>query len=353
MFINSTEKLIIITTIVAISAALPYNLQFSFAQVNSTSNDITDNEKFHSDIEQIIGHIKKAVFNKDNNSDTLALGHTQHPIEEILSLVSIPINNSNPNLNHTYYNDFFTLSSLALGNSSKAEFSRQAEKSIELSNKVLSTVVPANILNDTNHNISVIKDLLTTSKGEYTEGVKDGKIILMLEYQDGSSFMGQGFEIFNNTKSITKDRDSILQMFNNLTTSVQQIKDPSVIDTIVDKINKKLSNSYSNTTLANASINNEKSTAEYISNIRQLLNQVISSYQSGDTAKAKELATTAYLDNFEYIENHIEKNMSNKGEDLLRIQLRDKIGNNVPLEEIKQLIGEINTFLDKVEQETK
>jgi hypothetical protein len=42
---------------------------------------------------------------------------------------------------------------------------------------------------------------------------------------------------------------------------------------------------------------NEKSSLDYISNIRSLLDQVISSYSANDATKAEELATTAYLDN--------------------------------------------------------
>ncbi len=50
-------------------------------------------------------------------------------------------------------------------------------------------------------------------------------------------------------------------------------------------------------------------------NIRLLLNQTIEAYSANDTIKAKELATTAYLDNFEYIEEPIGEELSEEGED--------------------------------------
>jgi endonuclease III len=94
---------------------------------------------------------------------------------------------------------------------------------------------------------------------------------------------------------------------------------------------------------------NEKSSLDYISNIRSLLDQVISSYSANDATKAEELATTAYLDNFEHIEQPIGKDLSDQGESLLREKLRAQISSNAPVEEIKQTISEINMLLDKAE----
>ena len=94
---------------------------------------------------------------------------------------------------------------------------------------------------------------------------------------------------------------------------------------------------------------NEKSSQDYISNIRSLLDQVIASYSANDATKAEELATTAYLDNFEHIEEPIGKDLSEQGESLLREKLRAQIGSNASVEEIKQTISEINTVLDKAE----
>jgi len=94
---------------------------------------------------------------------------------------------------------------------------------------------------------------------------------------------------------------------------------------------------------------NEKRSLDYISNIRSLLDQVISSYSANEATKAEELTTTAYLDNFEHIEQPIGKDLSDQGESLLREKLRAQIGNNASVEEIKQTINEINMLLDKAE----
>src|SRR6476661_3480997 len=345
-------------------------------QLQSKNNDTNRNyEKFHANIEQIIGHIKMAEFNKNINNNTLAYNHTSHPIEEVLSLVTIPISNIDKKLNDTYFKDLYTLSALvnpsvppSSTSTTKEAFSKQAQSSIDLSNAVIKTVIPAKTLNTTNHNATVIQNLLNTSKEEYEEGVKDGKIVTMLEYQDGTAFMDRAYFLFNNTKSIAAngDRQTISKLFSNLTQGTLQQKNPEEINKIIDEINKKLaegsssSSTTQNTTNLSSSIpitnangtntnNVNSSSLSYISKIRALLDQVVSTYTPNDTTKAKELATTAYLDNFENIEKPIGKELSDAGEQLLRVQLRDQISNKVSLDEIKQTISEANTVLDKAE----
>src|SRR3954462_212016 len=248
------------------------NTQQQLQRKNNVTN--TNYEKFQANIEQIIGHIKMAEFNKNINNNTLAYNHTSHPIEEVLSLVTIPISNIDKKLNDTYFKDLYTLSALVNPSSSipsststtKESFSKQAQSSIDLSNVVIKTVIPAKTLNTTNHNVTVIQNLLNTSKGEYEEGIKDGKIISMLEYQDGTAFMDRAYFLFNNTKSIAAngDRQMISKLFANLTQSNLQQKNPDEINKIIDEINKKLAegstSSSSTTTTTNTNTTNQTMT---------------------------------------------------------------------------------------------
>lgn len=246
---TSTQRRVILAIAVAVITSVTYStITPSFAQDNSTQANETNYVNFHSNIEQIKGHIEQAEENRNNNN-SLAYAHTTHPIEEVVGLITLPLNNTDPRLNDIYVNELYSLSDLASpsNNSTNEEFGEQAQSSINLSNSVISTVIPVATLNDTDHNITVIQDLLTTFQEEYTEGVKDGKIIMMLEYQDGSAFINRANEIFNSTKSITTERDEISTLFSNLTNSAQQLKDPSEINPIVGEINHELSESLTNT----------------------------------------------------------------------------------------------------------
>jgi hypothetical protein len=62
------------------------------------------------------------------------------------------------------------------------------------------------------------------------------------------------------------------------------------------------------------------------------------------------LATTAYLDNFKFIEKPIGKVLAEKGEQLLRVQLRNQISEKAPISDIKQTFGETNILLDNAQK---
>ncbi|HEU5120155.1 MAG TPA: hypothetical protein VFT71_04130 [Candidatus Nitrosocosmicus sp.] len=327
---------------------------FVLAQSNNSnpqSSDEIDYTGFHSNVEQILGHIEKALFNKINNNETNTLGHALHPIEEVLSLVTIPLTNADANLNKTYFDNLYILSGLANhGNSTIDQFKNQSDSSIDLSKKVISAVVPPTVLGTAEHNASVIRDLLTVSAAEYTEGVADAKIIMELEYQDGSAFIDRAYALFNNTQNILNDTAVVSQLqtgFSNLTSSVQNLEDPAFINQIVENINGKLAPSNKTSSAIDATVTTEKSSEEYVTTIRGLLNEIITAYESNDMLKAKELATTAYLDNFEFIETPIGKELSDRGEALLREKLPEQIDVNASLDEIKQTIADINTVLDE------
>jgi hypothetical protein len=362
VFTNISKVSIILIAFASVLSAAAYNTGTSFAQSNNTKTDnVTNYSNFHSNIEQIIGHIQQAESNKNANNDSLAMSHTLHPIEEVLTLVTIPLSNADSKLNETYSNNLNNLSSSVV-NASKEQFGEQARNSIALSNQVISTVIPVETLNNTDHNITIIQDLLTTAAEEYGEGVQDGQIVMMLEYQDGSAFIQRASDIFNKTKSIVTEREDISALFGNLTSSVQQLRDASEIESIVEELNHEVSESLSTasasetesaTTNATSTTNAENESLQYISNIRSLLDQTVTAYSSNDAAKARELATTAYLENFEHIEDPIGEELAERGESLLREELRDQINANASVDEVKQTISEINQVLDEAEDSLK
>ena len=112
--------------------------------------------------------------------------------------------------------------------------------------------------------------------------------------------------------------------------------------------NQKNTTTATNITASASSENKSNITSlGYIAKIRSLLNQILTAYKSGNYVKAKELATTAYIDNFENIEKPIGPALKQQGEDLLREKLRHQIYLKEPFEQIKSNIEQINKLLDK------
>ena len=104
--------------------------------------------------------------------------------------------------------------------------------------------------------------------------------------------------------------------------------------------------------IVSSATTNRKPT-EIISKVRILLNQSINEYREQNFTGTQELATSAYLDNFEFIEAPLDKRdnaLKNNTEIMLREQLRQFIKDRVPLESIQQLINKIKSNLDKAEK---
>ncbi len=88
-----------------------------------------------------------------------------------------------------------------------------------------------------------------------------------------------------------------------------------------------------------------------ISNIESALDQVSTNYREGNQDTAFSLATKAYLDKYEYIEGPIaqkDKELMEKIELMMRVDLRSMIKNGEPIEDIDSKIDSIKTELNKV-----
>jgi len=119
---------------------------------------------------------------------------------------------------------------------------------------------------------SKISGLLNIASSEYAEGVADGKLVQIVEFQDGSFFVNRAYSLFNDTQNISNDtKITLLQTdFANLTNSVNNLKDPSVINHMIVKINSELGgeNNQANGTSIQSG---EQTSGDYIAKIRGLL----------------------------------------------------------------------------------
>jgi hypothetical protein len=101
-----------------------------------------------------------------------------------------------------------------------------------------------------------------------------------------------------------------------------------------------IENNITNTT---TNSNETSATIKYIKTAAQLLGQVLTEYKNGNFTKAEELATKAYLDNFEYVEpileKHGAKNLMEEIEHMMRIEIRDMIKNKVPQDKLELEVG--------------
>jgi hypothetical protein len=340
-----------------------------FAQQNNnstTANTPTSNPgqvpnttqvSFVSNIEQIRGHLNAAVMNKEAGNDTLAKAHTLHPIAEIYSSIEPQISDVNMTLNQTLASNLNQLSQM-VNTSSTDEFDSQSQKINGLLNQTIQQIIPSETADNSTFRLGVVSDLLSIAGVEYGEAVENGTITEIVEYQDGQAFVSQAQDVFSQTAptlppDLNAEVQETDQFFSDLNGAIQNKSSPEVADRSVGAIIHEISEI---TGISEDNLGGQEAgpeSGEIISEIRSLLNQTVAAYEQQNYAEAEALATTAYLDNFEFIEAPLaekDEALMENTEVMLREQLRQLIQNQVPTEQLQQHIDKINSNLDRAEQ---
>jgi hypothetical protein len=306
--------------------------------------------QFVSNVEMIKGHMAQAVANKDKNDLVLARAHSGHPIAEHYSVLQSEIEDHDSQLQSQTKT---ALDGLA-GNvdvMTAADFKIETERISELLDDAVSKVIPASETEEVKFNAQVIIALISQTEQEYEEAVHDGKIVAMVEYQDAQAFRVQAKMIFDQiADNLSEHEVEIAQdFFEDLESSMNNTEDISRIEAQIDGIKNEVREGAG--LPAESDEGNEVSTAQYIQNIRDLLMQLSVEYKNGNFTGAEQLATIAYLDNFEHVEidlvRHNATDLKEETEQMLRVELRDMIKNRVASEQIDNHISTINSKLDQ------
>ena len=97
----------------------------------------------------------------------------------------------------------------------------------------------------------------------------------------------------------------------------------------------------------------QRQPVKIIEDIQVLLNKILNEYKAQNYTGAEELATVAYLENYEYVEAPLaEKNeeLMEETEIMLREDLSTAIEEKAPLEQVQQLMNNINGNLNQAKQ---
>ena len=331
---------------------------------NLTSSNTTLVD-FISNIEQIRGHLEQAISNKQAGNNILVLAHTLHPIEEIYSSIEGQLSNANSTLNQTLSSNLNQLSQMA-SNSTVGRFNTQAQIVNGLLNQTIEKVIPTETRNNNNtaFNLMVIADLLSIAGSEYKEAVENGTIKELVEYQDAQGFVSRARFVFEQSSSLLSSSlkpqelsdkiQKIKESFYDLNNAIQNKSNPEVVNTSIRAIIDETSGTIGiSKEVLGACSQAGVEPIKVIAEIRNILNQTIQEYRQQNYNEAKTLAISAYLDNFEYIENLLgekDKSLMQNIEVMLREQLRQMIQNKVSSEELQQHIDKINSNLDQAEK---
>ena len=316
---------------------------------------------FASNIEQIRGHLDQAASNKESGNNTLALAHTLHPIEEVYSGIEGPLAAQNGTLNQTLSVALQNLSS-SVANSTASQFREQTTAIDLLLNETMQAVISSDELdnNNTAFNASVVARLLDIAGHEYQEAVANGTVKEIVEYQDAQAFIHRAETVFNATsdrminQTMAHEVEEVNEFFGILNSTVSSKGDPAQVETTINGIVYELEEitglPASQLLGEGGALASEQDPIAIINNIKSMLDQLLSVYQSQNYEEAESIAIEAYLENYEYIEAPIaqhDEQLMEQTEIMLREELRQMINDRVPAEQIQDHIAKINANLDK------
>jgi hypothetical protein len=320
---------------------------------------------FASNIEQIRGHLDQAVVNKESGNDTLTVAHSLHPIKEVYSSIEGLLARQNSTLNQTLSLALQELSSGA-ANSTASQFKNQTSAVDMLLNdtvRAIMIIIPSQELGNTAFNASVVARLLSIAGHEYQEAVANGIITEVVEYQDAQAFIHRAQTISDATfgsvinQTMAHEIEQVNELFGILNSAVINKGDPAEVKTTINGIVHGLeevtgmpASELLGQKVAGGGVLQQDDPVAIIDNVKSMLNQLLSAYQSQNYEEAESIAIEAYLENYEYVEAPIaqhDQQLMEETEVMLREELRQMINDRVPVEQLQEHIASINANLDR------
>jgi hypothetical protein len=351
VIVSFIMSLLVVTTINSVYGQEDLSTEGNTSATSASHLTNNSQVKFRSNIEQIIGHLNAAMMDKESGNDTLALAHAFHPVAEVYSLIEPIIVKTNSSLNQTLASTLDHLTAI-VRNSTAEEFTTGVEEARGLLNQTIYTATPLQLRNNLTYNLMVMIDLLNTAEKEYEEAVANNTIKEMVEYQDAQAFISRAENISTQISDTLSQKMPVSaqetnEIFSELNNKVMNISSFASVESTIQQLVHEMSDA--------AGIGDtvdQSSSDQLISNIRDLLNQTITEYDSQNYSEAESLATKAYLENYEYIEAPLaQKNQTlmKATEVMLREELRQLIQDRAPSQEIQAQIEKINVNLDQAE----
>lgn len=197
--------------------------------VEAQQSTISDHE-FHGYLEQMIGHLDASVENVQNNNSVLAVAHALHPIEEIVDVINSRLIQTNETLTKDFSNKLNKYVQTVKSGNLNIIIIEKRDLEILL-NDALDQSISLEKRNNRDYILNVTAELITIASEEYTESMSQGRIINLLEYQDGQQFFNRAITLLN--KSQTYLSDNVKNYFtgiNELKKGMDSKIDPSEID---------------------------------------------------------------------------------------------------------------------------
>jgi hypothetical protein len=191
-------------------------------------------------IEQMKGHLEQAILNKDDGNNTLTRAHILYPIVEIYDFIEAPLVTVDSNLNHTLFTSLNALSQY-VETLDVSQFTEETEKSNRMLNDAIKRIVPQE---NSTLNLIVVSWVFDVANTEYEGGVRDGKVIEIVEYQDASGFISRAEALVKDAmpmlnQTMKSSAEEVLSLISPLKSEIQ---DKADIQAPISELKQKISN---------------------------------------------------------------------------------------------------------------
>ena len=205
------------------------NNNFLFSVEAQQPSTISDHE-FHGYLEQMIGHLDASILNVQNNNSILAVAHALYPLEEIVDVINSRLVQTNETLTKDFSGKLNKyVQTVRSDNLNKIIIEkRELEKLLK---NALDQSISLEKRSNRDHILNVTADLITIASEEYAEAMSQGKIINLLEYQDGQQFFNRAINLLDKSQAYLSENDkNYFTGLNKLKKGLDSKIDPSEID---------------------------------------------------------------------------------------------------------------------------
>ncbi len=330
------------TKVAAVIAALLFVVGFSSVYAED------EKLSFAGSLEETLGHFWAIEQNLDDENAELALVHATHPIAELYDSMKPELKEANPEFDAKVQQTLLDLGAKTGSDVSREDAQMAIDEAKEIIEEARSIVVGDEFSSDPNFKAKLMIGLLSTSIAEYEEGVVNGQIEMMAEFQDGSAFVWRTQQVFEEIRADLPEHeaDEIAELYTQLWQAYDDRADPEEVATLAGGIIHELEE-----ILGEES--DDTGLHMYFENIESLLADTNEAYAAGNTDEAVSLATKAYLDNYEFLESPIaqqDEELMEEIEIMMREELRNMIKTGADESEVSAHIDAILVKLEEAEE---
>ncbi len=314
--------------------------------------------KFAVNVEMVKGHLlaSQALYAMGHKGPASA--HAGHPLEELWSMLRGPLDRAGGEL-ASRIGTLLEKPVQEIQAGVPREQYRATVRSISSAlDEAAARVVPADVRSSLIFRARVLGGLLEHVEEEYAEAVKGGRVVETIEYQDAYGFFQRARALYRPVaeqlrKAAPEAAGEIGVAMAKLAKGFAGVippKSPLAVDTVeaeIGEITAELGKA------AGVRVAAETDAVEEIGRVRSGIEQALEAYRSGQAGQAGELVTAAYLDHFEKVEGPLarrDESLMHQLEQLIRIDLREKIKAKAPAADVEQLARAILSSLDRAER---